>query len=120
MLWFLDACHPGVSAFFPLIEMYEILFAHPQVQAITNWSGSDDAWLHAPAGFLRTDNSEKPAYKALRAKIENEWRTELMSRTNADGHVKLEGFKGAYQVECRGKTTAFTLDGKTDAITISV
>jgi GH35 family endo-1,4-beta-xylanase len=103
-----------------LAEMYEILFTHPQVQAITAWSGSDDAWLHAPAGFLRTDNSEKPAYKALRAKIENEWHTELTSRTNADGRVQLEGFKGAYQVECAGKTADFVLDGKTDAITVSV
>ena len=103
-----------------LVEMYEILFAHPGVHAITNWSGSDDAWLHAPAGFLRTDNSEKPAYKALRAKIENEWRTELTARLGNDGAIKLEGFKGAYQVECRGKTAVFTLDGKTDAITVNV
>jgi GH35 family endo-1,4-beta-xylanase len=103
-----------------LTEMYEILFAHPQVHAITTWSGSDNAWLHAPAGLLRTDNSEKPAYKALRAKIENEWHTELRSRTNADGRVQLEGFKGAYQVECAGKTADFQLDGKTDAITVKI
>ncbi|MCL1931759.1 MAG: endo-1,4-beta-xylanase [Treponema sp.] len=103
-----------------LTEMYSILFAHPQVHAITAWSGSDNAWLHAPAGLLRTDNSEKPAYQALRAKIENEWHTELRSRTNADGRVQLEGFKGAYQVECAGKTADFQLDGKTDAITVSV
>ncbi|MDR2953424.1 MAG: endo-1,4-beta-xylanase, partial [Treponema sp.] len=36
-----------------LVEMYEILFAHPLVRAITTWSGGDDSWLHAPAGFLR-------------------------------------------------------------------
>jgi len=101
-----------------LAEMYAILFAHPQVHAITAWSGGDDAWLHAPAGLLRIDNSEKPAYKALRAKIEHEWHTELTSRTNAGGHVKLEGFKGRYQVECRGKTAAFTLDGTTPSLTI--
>jgi len=95
-----------------LIEMYEILFSHPQVQAITAWSGADDAWLHAPAGFLRTDNSEKPAYKALRAKIENEWRTEKTTRTDADGSVNIEGFKGAYEVSCMGKTALFELDGK--------
>jgi GH35 family endo-1,4-beta-xylanase len=99
-----------------IIEMYEILFAHPQVEAMTNWSGGDDAWLHAPAGLLRTDNSEKPAYKALRAKIENEWRTETSSRTDADGYVKLEGFKGAYQLTCADKTSAFALDGKKDAV----
>lgn len=103
-----------------LIEMYEILFAHPQVEAITTWSGGDDAWLHAPAGFLRTDNSEKPAYKALRAKIENDWRTELSSRSDANGNVKLEGFKGGYEITCNGKTAAFTLDGKSDSVEVKL
>jgi len=54
-----------------MLEMYGILTAHPQVKAITNWSGSDDAWLHAPAGFLRTDNSEKPSFIALREIYKN-------------------------------------------------
>jgi len=93
-----------------LIEMYEILFAHPQVEAITAWSGGDDSWLHAPAGFLRTDNSEKPAFKALRAKVENEWRTEITARSDTDGSVKFEGFKGEYEVSCMGKTAVFNLD----------
>ena len=101
-----------------MLEMYEILFAHPQVEAITNWSGSDDGWLHAPAGILRIDNSEKPAYKALRAKIENEWRTETIAHTDANGYVnmeglaKVEGFKGAYELSCADKTARFVLDGK--------
>jgi len=103
-----------------LVEMYEILFAHPQVHAITNWSGGDDAWLHAPAGLLRTDNSEKPAHKALRTKIEHEWHTEIRTRTGADGHVRLEGFKGAYQLECGGKTACFELDGKADGVTLRI
>ncbi|MCL2271137.1 MAG: endo-1,4-beta-xylanase, partial [Treponema sp.] len=77
-----------------IVEMYEILFAHPSVQAITNWSGSDNAWLHAPAGFLRTDNGEKPAYKALRAKIQNEWHTEITARTDSAGTIRMEGYKG--------------------------
>ena len=95
-----------------MLEMYELLFAHPGVQAITTWSGGDNAWLHAPAGFLRTDNSEKPVYKVLRAKIENEWSTKKTDRTGEDGRVKLEGFKGAYEVSCMGKTAVFELDGK--------
>ncbi|MDR2943315.1 MAG: endo-1,4-beta-xylanase [Treponema sp.] len=95
-----------------IVEMYEILFAHPQVQAITAWSGGDDAWLHAPAGFLRVDNSEKPAYNVLRAKIENEWRTQKTERTDADGRLKLEGFKGAYEISCMGKTARFELGGE--------
>jgi len=99
-----------------MLEMYEILFSHPSVKAITNWSGSDNAWLHAPAGFLRTDNSEKPAYQALRAKIENEWRTETTGRTDADGYINIEGFKGKYQLSCGGKIASLELDGTKDSI----
>lgn len=95
-----------------IIEMYTILFTHPQVEAITTWSGGDNAWLHAPAGFLRIDNSEKPSYRALKAKVENEWRTVATLRSDANGMVSMEGFKGGYQVLCAGKTASFELDGK--------
>jgi GH35 family endo-1,4-beta-xylanase len=97
-------------------EMYEILFAHPSVHAITTWSCADNAWLHAPAGLLRTDNSEKPSYHALRSKIENEWRTETTVRSDSEGFINMEGFKGKYQLSCTGKTASFELDGKKDAV----
>lgn len=43
-------------------EMYSILFQHPLVEAVTTWNFSDhNAWLGAPAGLLRKDNSPKPA-----------------------------------------------------------
>ncbi|MCL2266443.1 MAG: endo-1,4-beta-xylanase, partial [Treponema sp.] len=99
-----------------MVEMYEILFSHPQVEAITTWSPSDNAWLHAPAGILRTDNSEKPSYKGLKEKIQNVWRTELTLNTDAEGYVNIEGFKGGYEVTCNGKTASFTLDGKNESI----
>jgi GH35 family endo-1,4-beta-xylanase len=101
-------------------EIYDILFSHPQVEAVTNWSGSDNAWLHAPAGFLRTDNSEKPSYKALKEKIWTQWRTELDARADSNGIVKIEGFKGGYEVSCMGKTASFNLDGKTDNLEIKL
>ena len=97
-------------------EMYEILFAHPSVHAITTWSCADNAWLRAPAGLLRTDNSEKPSYHALHSKIENEWRTETTVRSNSEGFINMEGFKGKYQLSCAGKTASFELDGKKDSV----
>jgi len=100
-------------------EMYDILFAHPKVEAITTWSGGDNAWLHAPAGFLRTDNSEKPSYKALQTKIEKEWRTETTERSDADGWVNIEGFKGVYEISFAGKMAIFKLDGKNNIINLS-
>ncbi|MDR0322105.1 MAG: endo-1,4-beta-xylanase [Treponema sp.] len=101
-------------------EMYDILFSHPQVEAITTWSGGDNAWLHAPAGFLRADNSEKPSYKALRNKIENEWRTEKQTVSDADGSIKLEGFKGKYELSFMGKTVGFELDGRRKDLKVEI
>jgi GH35 family endo-1,4-beta-xylanase len=103
-----------------MLEMYELLFSHPSVEAITNWSPADNAWLHAPAGLLRTDNSEKPSYLALKNKIWTEWRTDLNARSDADGKVKIEGFKGGYEAACMGKTAAFTLDGKTGSLEVKL
>ena len=34
-------------------EMYETLYSHPLVQAITTWDFTDECWLNAPAGLLR-------------------------------------------------------------------
>ncbi len=95
-----------------VLEMYEILFAHPQVEAITTWSGSDDSWLHAPAGFLRTDNSEKPVYKALQNKIQKEWHTKTTTRSDSDGYIQLTGFKGHYEISCAEKSAEINLNGK--------
>ena len=101
-----------------ILEMYGILFDHPSVQAITNWSGGDNAWLHAPAGFLRTDNSEKPSYRALHDKIKNDWSTNLTGRSSEEGDYAIEGFKGMYEITCMGKKAVFELDGKKDTIQI--
>ncbi|MCL2800226.1 MAG: endo-1,4-beta-xylanase [Treponema sp.] len=87
-----------------ITHLYDILFAHPKVEAITTWSGGDNAWLHAPAGFLRIDNSEKPSYKSMEKKILTDWRTETTERTDANGNVTIKGFKGSYEVSYMDKT----------------
>ena len=81
-------------------EMYTILFEHPLVQAITTWDFTDDCWLHAPSGFLHVDNTEKPSYHALRKLIHEDWSTNVTLRTDEDGRVTLEGFKGNYELSC--------------------
>ena len=95
-------------------EMYSLLFEHPSVQAITTWSGSDNAWLHAPAGLLHTDNSIKPSYTALETLIKKVWHSEGKACTDSQGKVKLSGFKGQYEIDCIGKRYVFNLDGKAE------
>lgn len=93
-------------------EMYRILFEHPLVEAVTGWDFADGAWLGAPSGLIRKDNTTKPAYNELKRLIHEEWHTEGELRTDEDGNVLLSGFKGEYEITLQGKTMRFTLDGK--------
>jgi hypothetical protein len=95
-----------------MTEMYEILFACPAVEAITTWSAADGGWLNAPGGFLRGDNSVKPAYTALNDKIHGEWWTRESLVTDDRGELTLEGFRGDYELCWENGKTPFRLDGK--------
>ncbi|MGD7045660.1 endo-1,4-beta-xylanase [Jeotgalibacillus proteolyticus] len=92
-------------------EMYSILFHHPLVQAITTWSFSDDgSWLGAPAGFIRKDNSPKPAYEVLKKRIKGDWSTHLTVKTDDNGVLTFEGFLGEYDLVCDGEKVPFTIE----------
>ena len=79
-------------------EMYRILFAHPLVEAITTWDFRDGAWLNAPSGFVRKDNSKKPSYEMLKKLIKEEWHTDTTVKTDADGYAEIDAFKGDYRI----------------------
>lgn len=92
-------------------EMYTILFEHPLVEAITNWTFSDEgAWLGAPAGLLRKDNSPKPAYETLKRLIKSDWNTTVQGKTDEDGTVTFEGFLGEYELIIGDRKASFKLD----------
>lgn len=77
-------------------EMYRILFEHPLVEAITTWDFRDGAWLKAPSGFIRQDNSLKPSYKMLKKLVKEEWWTDITKKTDDNGYLEVEAFKGEY------------------------
>ena len=95
-------------------EMYRILFAHPLVEAITTWDFKDGAWLKAPSGFLRLDNSRKPSFHMLKKLVKEEWWTDEKVTTDAQGYATVSAFKGEYVLSFDGKETAATLDDDTD------
>lgn len=99
-------------------EFYRILFENPQVEAITTWAFQDGAWLGAPAGLVRTDNSEKPAYEALKALIKEEWNTRGKWNTGELGEVEINGFKGSYEVEIDGAVKCFELGTQAETVII--
>ena len=90
-------------------EMYTVLFNHPLVEAITTWDFADDAWLHAPAGLVRVDNTEKPSYHALHSLIHDTWKTREQLVTDCDGYVTFTGFKGGYTLTTDGRAATIEL-----------
>ena len=88
-------------------EMYRILFADPNIKAVTGWDFADGAWLNAPSGLVTVDNREKPAYKKLLSLVKGEWWTKDQPiRTNSDGIVSVKGTKGTYEIDgCEGIIT---------------
>ena len=81
-------------------EMYRILFSHPLVQAITTWDYRDGAWLGAPSGYIRKDNSPKPAYDMLKRLVRQEWWTDTTVKTDENGWAQARMFKGDYRIRC--------------------
>lgn len=79
-------------------EMYRILFEHPQVEAITAWDFADGAWLGAPSGIVRKDYSLKPVYHTLNHLIHEEWTTNATLKTDENGWITLDGYRGEYEI----------------------
>ena len=102
-----------------MTEMYSTLFAHPLVEAITTWDFNDGCWLKAPSGFVREDNSEKPAYHALKKLIHQAWETHETLVTDGDGQLSFTGFKGNYSLTVNGQKRTLNLDqDRADTLTM--
>ena len=77
------------------------------MEAVTGWDFADGAWLGAPTGLIRKDNSIKPSYEALYRLIHEEWTTKKEAVTDADGMVQFDGYRGSYELECEGAAGSF-------------
>ena len=98
-------------------EMYRILFADPNVKAITGWDFADGAWLNAPSGLVTTDNRSKPAYDKLLSLVKGEWWTKDETiHTNCEGIVSVKGTKGAYEIS--GAEGVITLGSEPSEATV--
>jgi GH35 family endo-1,4-beta-xylanase len=105
-----------------IIKHYKTLFSHPMVESITWWNFCDEnAWLGAPAGLLRRDNSCKPSYYAIRNLIKDEWWTHTLHLvTNNTGEIEFTGFLGEYEITIGDKRFYFTLDKNSTTIEITI
>ena len=94
-------------------DMLQFLFAHPLVEAVTGWDFADGAWLGAPSGLIRKDNSPKPSYQALYDLIHREWNTQIEVCTDEKGCFSFEGYRGTYEIAWQGGKKTFVLGRKT-------
>lgn len=101
-------------------EMMEILFGSPSVEAVTGWDLADGAWLHAPSGLIRLDNSVKPSYLALQKLVKEEWTTDVTLTTDENGCIELDGYRGTYEATCGGRTASFVLGKNTGNIAVTI
>lgn len=100
-------------------EMYRILFADPNIKAITGWDFADGAWLNAPSGLVTVDDRCKPAYDRLYSLVKGEWWTKgEVIRTNDDGLVSIKGTKGTYVIE--GTEGVITVSSEPSEATVTV
>lgn len=95
-------------------EMYRILFEHPLVDAITTWDFKDGAWLGAPSGFIRKDNSRKPSFEMLKKLTREEWWTDVEVTTDENGVIGVEAFKGEYEIAVGDKKVGAVFDDDSD------
>ena len=99
-----------------LEEMYRILFSHPLVEAITTWNYRDGGWLKAPAGFVRQDHSRKPSYEMLQKLVKQEWWTDTTVKTDENGWLEVEAFKGDYHIGAEGRNADACLTDSTEMV----
>jgi len=103
-----------------IVRHYATLLAHPSVEAMTYWGLADGGWLGAPGGLVRADGTPKPSYDALRRLVKDEWwLAPTTLRTDAEGRVPVEGFRGVYQVALGDRSATFALDGASPTVEVT-
>ena len=100
-------------------EMYRILFADPNIKAITCWDFADGAWLNAPSGLVTKENRCKPAYNKLMSLVKGEWWTkDEVIHTNSDGIVRIKGTKGTYGID--GAEGIIKISSEPSEVTVTI
>ena len=99
-------------------RLYSIWFTHAAVEGITWWNLVDGTAAYAPlgseegenalrAGLVNYDFTPKPAFRALKRLIREEWHTETKVAYAEAGDNAFHGFYGGYEAEVRTDAGTF-------------
>ena len=99
-----------------IANFYRVWFAAPRMAGITWWNlGDGTAVKHentALGGLIDENFDPKQSYRELDRLINHEWKTQLTTRTDAQGTLKFRGFCGKYivKVTAGGVTREFEIN----------
>ena len=95
---------------------YRLWFSAPQMAGITWWNLGDGTAVpgenKALGGLMDNNLDPKDAYRTLDRLINQEWKTQLTARTDAQGALQFRGFHGTYSVKVTagGRTHEFQVN----------
>lgn len=87
-------------------NLYRLWFSIKPMMGITWWNVVDDCGAPGEptiSGLFTRNMEPKPSFYALNKLINNEWKTQMIVKTDKDGNVKFRGFKGSYNVSWKDK-----------------
>jgi len=86
-------------------NLYRLWFSVPNMKGVTYWNLGDSMAYNkentAMAGLVDKEINPKKSYKVLDKLINQDWKTNLDGRSDANGQFAFRGFYGTYEVEVR-------------------
>ena len=79
-----------------LRTFYKVAFSHEATMGITMWGFWDGRHWNNSAPLFRQDWSKKPGFDAYFGLVFEEWQTDVLLQTDADGKASFRGFFGTY------------------------
>ena len=81
-----------------LNELLTVYFSHPNTDGIWHWTFSDSESNNAPWALFKYDGTPYPCGEEWIKLMEEDFNTNEILTTNANGLVNLRGFKGDYEI----------------------
>ena len=103
-----------------IADYYRICFEHPAVDGILMWGfWEKENWIPASSLYAR-DWTPKPALKAYRDLVFDEWWTDVTVKADSDGRVEIPAFYGEYLIKAGERVQKLKLEKSIGSARISI